>query len=33
MAGIMKKLFSRQESVGPISICGGSEPGDIFLFH
>ena len=33
MAGIMKKLFSRQESVEPILICGGSEPGDIFLFH
>ena len=33
MAGIMKKSFSRQESVEPISICGGSEPVDIFLFH
>ena len=31
MAGIMKKLFIRQESVEPISICGGSEPGDIFV--
>ena len=33
MAGIMKKLFSRQESVERISISGGSEPVDIFLFH
>ena len=35
VAGIMKKLFSLQESVEPIIqlICSSSEPGAIFLFH